>query len=236
VLRQRRAAGLGRFPVLGEHPTRSPLASASHTPSVLLERDEGLVLQMIEADVERPQIGMQAGVRDRDQVGHSLSRAPEARRRDESRSRLAFPPCPSRLSHGTGTTVPPATLARRENDEGFHQHSSQDFVGASAGAVRARLIGKTVVMDLARRWCPMFPRSRHPCAGLIARGTIAAAVVARADATPRDLSGLSRVLDPAPEFEGSLGLARNRLTITAPGTPIGPASRGRRGLERTDLC
>ena len=43
----------------------------------------------------------------------------------------------------------------------------------------------------------MFPRPSHLSAGLIALGTIAAAALAGGDATPRDLSGRGRVLDPS---------------------------------------
>jgi hypothetical protein len=42
----------------------------------------------------------------------------------------------------------------------------------------------------------MFQRSRHPSASPVARGMNAAAVLAGADATPRDVSGRRRVLDP----------------------------------------
>src|SRR5208337_5363239 len=70
--------------------------SSPHPASVLLERDEGLVVRVVEPDVERPQIGMQAGVLDRDQVRRRprfvIVRVPEARRRDERRSRLPVGP------------------------------------------------------------------------------------------------------------------------------------------------
>src|SRR5882757_2747807 len=74
-------------------------------------------------------------------------------------------------------------------------------------------------MVLARGWCPMFPRSSHLFASLIALGTTAAAVLAGADATPRDLPGWGRVLDPSGDCEASLDLERNRLKVTVPGTP-----------------
>jgi regulation of enolase protein 1 (concanavalin A-like superfamily) len=64
----------------------------------------------------------------------------------------------------------------------------------------------------------MFPRSRRLFASLIALGTTAA-VLAGDDATPRDLSGWGRVLDPSRDCEVSLDLERNRLKITVPGTP-----------------
>jgi regulation of enolase protein 1 (concanavalin A-like superfamily) len=65
----------------------------------------------------------------------------------------------------------------------------------------------------------MFPRSSHLFASLIALGTTAAVVLAGDDATPRDLPGWGRVLDPSGDCEVSLDLERNRLKVTVPGTP-----------------
>jgi hypothetical protein len=40
--------------------------SSVYLASVLFDRDERLVVRMVKPDVERPQIGMEAGVLDRD--------------------------------------------------------------------------------------------------------------------------------------------------------------------------
>jgi regulation of enolase protein 1 (concanavalin A-like superfamily) len=65
----------------------------------------------------------------------------------------------------------------------------------------------------------MIPHSRRLFAGLIAFGTTAAVVLAGDDATPRELSGWGRVLDPSRDCEVSLDAEHDRLKITVPGTP-----------------
>jgi regulation of enolase protein 1 (concanavalin A-like superfamily) len=65
----------------------------------------------------------------------------------------------------------------------------------------------------------MFHRSSRLCASVIALCTTAAAVLAGDEATPRDLPGWGRVLDPSGDCEVSLDGERDRLRITVPGTP-----------------
>jgi hypothetical protein len=65
----------------------------------------------------------------------------------------------------------------------------------------------------------MFRRASRLFARVIALGTTAAAVRAGDDPTPRDLSGWSHILDPSRDCGVSLDVERNRLRITAPGTP-----------------
>ena len=64
--------------------------------SVVLERDVGNVVRVIEPDVECPQVSMQAGVLDWNKVSRRsrfvVVRMPEARRSDERRSRLPVSP------------------------------------------------------------------------------------------------------------------------------------------------
>jgi regulation of enolase protein 1 (concanavalin A-like superfamily) len=65
----------------------------------------------------------------------------------------------------------------------------------------------------------MFQRSRRLFAGVIVLGMTAAAAPAGDDATPGDLPGWGRVLDPSGDCDVSLDDGRNRLRITVPGTP-----------------
>ena len=64
-----------------------------------------------------------------------------------------------------------------------------------------------------------FTRSSRLFASVIALCTTAAAVLAGDDATPRDLSGWGRVLDPSRDCDVSLDVEHDRLKITVPGTP-----------------
>jgi len=54
---------------------------------------------------------------------------------------------------------------------------------------------------------------------VIALCTTAGAIPAGDDATPRELFGWGRVLDPSRDCDVSLDVERNRLRITVPGTP-----------------
>jgi regulation of enolase protein 1 (concanavalin A-like superfamily) len=65
----------------------------------------------------------------------------------------------------------------------------------------------------------MIHQSRRLFASVIALCMTAAAVLAGDDATPRDLAGWGRVLDPSRDCEVSLDVERDRLKITVPGTP-----------------
>jgi regulation of enolase protein 1 (concanavalin A-like superfamily) len=65
----------------------------------------------------------------------------------------------------------------------------------------------------------MVHHSSRLFASAIALCTTAAAVLAGDDATPKDLAGWGRFLDPSGDCDVSLDVERDRLRITVPGTP-----------------
>jgi regulation of enolase protein 1 (concanavalin A-like superfamily) len=79
-----------------------------------------------------------------------------------------------------------------------------------------RILG---MVPTRRRRYPMSLQSRRLFAGVIALSTTAAAVLAGDDATPRELPGWGRVLDPSRDCEISLDDEHDRLKIAVPGTP-----------------
>jgi regulation of enolase protein 1 (concanavalin A-like superfamily) len=72
---------------------------------------------------------------------------------------------------------------------------------------------------MARRWYPMWPRSRQLIASLIALGTTTCVLVAGDDTAPRELSGWGRVYDPSRDCKIALDHELDRLKIDVPGSP-----------------